>query len=221
MERPLVIMLGHQAMVGKDTLGEFLVQKDGFVRFGFADKLKSVVADLYGFSKEQMYAEQKNVPDERYIKRTMRMALGPHRHTYYTPREVLQDFGQEQRERFQDIWADYVFRQIQNSTNLKFVITDFRFPNEYTKALDYVEANGWDLRTVKITRPESERGSFAGSSDISEIALNNFQFDYELLNTTNRGKEDLYNRFNNIVMQKAPTQTVTFDFGAFIKGELS
>jgi len=188
-QKPLVVMLGHQAHVGKDTLGEFLIKHDNFTRFGFADKLKQVVADLYGFTTDQMHGDLKNVDDSRYE---------------ITPRRVLQDFGQEQRSRFPDIWADYVFRQIENQTlvssiNNKFVITDFRFPNEYTVAKKYAEKNNWDLITVKIVRSDQFRGNFAGSTDISEIALDNFSFDFELENLNS--KEFLYQSFKSEIFQ--------------------
>ena len=217
MEKPLVVMLGHQAHVGKDTLGEFLIENDSFVRFGFADKLKNTVADLYGFNDEHMYGSLKNVVDERYG---------------VTPREILQDFGQEQRERFPDIWADYVFRSIANKiehgnklvdaqlavpeTFKRFVITDFRFPNEHTVALRYAKELDLNIITIKIFRPDEERGEFAGSTNISETALNNFQFDLELLNSTARGKEDLYNRFRRGVLETGPAQVIKIDTNTFL-----
>lgn len=209
MTKPKVILLGHQAHVGKDTLGEFLVKQDNFVRFGFADKLKDVVADLYGFTEEHMYGTLKNVVDERYG---------------LTPREILQDFGQEQRARFSDIWADYVFRGIEStisrtalhsSYNQKknFVITDFRFPNEHTVGKRYAERLGWDLVAVKIVRPDDARGEFAGSTNISETALDGYNFDFEIYNT--KTKEVLYERFKRFVLpdltDRGPSQVVTVD----------
>lgn len=160
MFNQVVIMLGHQAGVGKDTLGEHLIQSEGFQRLAFADKLKNVVADLYGFTNEQMYTDQgKNTVDERYN---------------LTPRVVLQDFGQEQRGRFEDIWADYVFRQVANSSHTKFVITDFRFPNEFTVANRYSDSHGINVVPIKIVRP-SRGDTFDGAQNISETALNDFE----------------------------------------------
>ena len=72
-DRPLVVLLGHQAHVGKDMLGAHLVENHGFTRFAFADKLKQVVADLYDFSGEHMYGALKNEPTQ-YTKETETIA---------------------------------------------------------------------------------------------------------------------------------------------------
>lgn len=201
-----VILLGSQAHVGKDTLGELLIENDGFIRFGFADKLKEVVADLYGFSHEQMHGDLKNVPDGRYTKQIWcgdcdnDPSQGGWQSHILTPREVLQDFGQEQRKRFPDIWADYVCRQIAGyptcsgiakssapwTKHDKFVITDFRFPNEHTVVKRFAEQYGWDVAAIKLNRPDELRGEVAGATNISETALDDFsEWNYVIENDTN------------------------------------
>lgn len=186
MNKPLVVMLGHKAQVGKDLLGSHLCENYGFRRFAFADKLKSSVGDLYGFSNAQMYTELKNQIDTRYN---------------ITPRRVLQDFGQEQRNRFPDIWADYVFRQIEDDISdgrNRFVITDFRFPNEHTVAARYCDRLNANLITVKVTRDDSLRGDFQGKFNISETALDEFEFDFELAN--NRTPDKLFSVFSGLIL---------------------
>jgi hypothetical protein len=228
--KPLVVLLGHKAHVGKDMLGEYLVKNHKFRRFGFADKLKSVVADLYDFNNDHMYGELKNVPDERYIKQNVTYAAEVRGdgfdltlNNYLTPREILQDFGQEQRDRFPNIWADYVFRAIESNRMIRsdtafsqrYVITDFRFPNEATVGHTYALENNWDLVTVKINRPDSERGDFAGSENISEIALDGYNFDLEIYN--NKTPEVLFERFERFILNprysqvKEQPQTVKVD----------
>lgn len=178
----VVILLGHKAGVGKDTLGQHLIEKEGFKRLAFADKLKDVVADLYGFTNEQMYTDAgKNTVDERYG---------------LTPRVVLQDFGQEQRARFPDIWADYVFRQIELLSSTNFVITDFRFPNEFTVAERYASKGNMTVVPIKITRPG--RGSdFAGAQNISETALDDFQ-NWSFFINNDGSIDELYAKYKSL-----------------------
>jgi hypothetical protein len=158
-----VILLGHKARVGKDTLGNFLIKSKGYKRYGFADKLKSVVGDLYNFSSDQLNSELKDKIDNRYS---------------LSPRQILQEFGQEQRKRHSDIWALYVsnciINEVKNKQNCNFVITDFRFPNEYYSLSKHLCDNLDYVRVVasKIVRPDLP--DFAGSSDISELALDDF-----------------------------------------------
>jgi hypothetical protein len=158
-----VILLGHKARVGKDTIGNFLVDQKKFKRYAFADKLKNVVADLYNFSEEQVHSSKKDVVDERYN---------------LSPRQILQDFGQEQRTRHSDIWALYVANQILKDVETKkhkdFVITDFRFPNEYYCLHKFLRTKIPFLYIIpsKIERPGLPE--FSGMNDISETALDNF-----------------------------------------------
>jgi len=162
----VVVLIGHKAEVGKDTMGRLLVERRSFQRFGFADKLKDTVADLYGFTYAQMHEHHaKNTIDTRYD---------------LTPRQVLQDFGQEQRARNPNIWCDYVFDKMGGCSYN--VITDFRFPNEYEVAKEWALIKPFkEVVTLKINRPESSQ--FSGSENESETALDDFAFDYTYNNT--------------------------------------
>jgi hypothetical protein len=178
-----VILLGHQARVGKDTVADFLVANKRFKKLSFANKLKTTVKDLYSFSDSQVFGDDKDQIDSRYN---------------LSPRQILQDFGQEQRVRYEDIWVQYVSNQIiqsvHNKEYLNFVISDFRFPNEYgaldkmlKKNLEYVR-----VIPVKIIRPDIK--DFAGMNDISETALNDFQ-PWDLILKNNSTIENLHKNF--------------------------
>jgi hypothetical protein len=167
-----VFMLGHKSQAGKDTLANILIEKNNFIRFAFADKLKSVVQDLYNFNHDQMHGNKKNDSDIRY-KNTV-----DENEDFFTPRRILQLFGQDQRRLYPDIWASYVFNSIEKhhrETNHKnYVITDFRFPNEYSVAKLWSEADtNRKLYTIKIARTDLDQ-NYSGSNDISETALDNF-----------------------------------------------
>jgi len=231
MDRVNIILLGYKAHSGKDTLADYLEEEKGFIKYSFAKKLKSVVADLYGFTHEQMYGELKNVPDPRYIKSRdkEKIMLFPVKYynndnnwyilrsgrttndegeecgyifESYTPREILQDFGQEQRKRFPDIWADYVCRGIvahhKATLYFDYVISDFRFPNEYEVCKRYSYNNNWNVIPIRIDRLDELRGDFAGANNISETALDDFShWKYYINNDATI--EDLYKRYNEIV----------------------
>jgi hypothetical protein len=188
-----VILLGHKARVGKDTLGNFLIAQKGFKRYGFADKLKDVVSDLYSFSHEQVHSNLKDVVDERYN---------------LSPRQILQDFGQEQRTRHPDIWALYVANQIlkdvQNQSNTNFVITDFRFPNEFHSLRNFLQKKIPFLYVIpsKIVRPGLP--DFAGMNDVSETALDDFHL-WKNTVINNSSVEEFYKSYEQSLIENGIT----------------
>lgn len=193
-----IFMLGHKSQAGKDTLANILIEKNNFVRFAFADKLKFVVKDLYNFTDEQMFGEEKNIPDKRYSN-TVDSGV-----SYFTPRRILQIFGQDQRRLYADIWASYVFNAIEEhhkTTEQKnYIITDFRFPNEYLvgKFWQQQDPSIRNIYPIKIVRKDIST-EFSGSDDISETALDSFPYwndtIYNYGNLTETSKNDLYNQF--------------------------
>ena len=195
-----VILLGHKARVGKDTSAGFL-ESFGYIRYAFADKLKATVSDLYDFTEEQMYGEDKDLEDTRFLNnidnplifdeiyvgqdgsvQRSRARRNPDYRSFLTPRRILQRFGQDQRLIYPDIWAQYVFNEIEKSDHNVFVITDFRFKNEYTVARRWADLSfNNQLFTVKINRPGVSLHT--GSNDISENDLNDFdEWDYIIEN---------------------------------------
>lgn len=238
-----VVLLGHRARVGKDTLAEYLVKEQGFIRIGFADKLKEMVADLYGFSHEQMYGSEKDVPDERYPNNIdpkeireyygngdsgYHLVFNPEYKSFLTPRRILQTFGQDQRRIFQNVWAQYVFNQIDAISSCgdpsvsKFVITDLRFPNEYEVAKHWergpnqLEMFPRKVLAIQIIRPDLP--PISGADDISETALANFEhWDGTIVNDT--GIDDLYGKYNTLRMILDNVEFQNILNGAF--GELN
>jgi len=175
MKTTRVIMFGYKALSGKDTAYNFIKEIDPTcIRLAFADKLKSVVEDLYGFSCRQMHGDLKNHEDERYPNLIDNNDLLP----FLTPRRILQIFGQDQRKIYPNIWAEYIFRQIEQNCSEKiknrtYIITDFRFKNEYDVAMKWSQKTNFDynkkLIIVKIERP-----ILRNDTDISEVQLDTF-----------------------------------------------
>lgn len=222
-QKVIVLMLGHRSLVGKDTSAEFLKTYD-WQRIAFADKLKSTVADLYNFSHEQMHGELKDVEDKRYPNTVdpetitvyeedewgpipfpgyNHKEMNPIYKPFLTPRRVLQIFGQDQRKIYPDIWAQYVFNQIDmerclssNPTQtFKYIITDFRFKNEFEVAKRWSEKKvegPVDVEKyvfpIKINRNVIAK---SGPNDISEHDLDDFDGWYRIIDN-NKAIDELY-----------------------------
>lgn len=65
---------------GKDTIGDYLVKKYGFIRMGLADPIKEACKHIFLMEDDQLWGGKKEVIDERYG---------------VTPREILQVMGTE------------------------------------------------------------------------------------------------------------------------------
>ncbi|MBU1767896.1 MAG: hypothetical protein KJ648_07330 [Candidatus Omnitrophica bacterium] len=100
----IIGICGH-AGSGKDTAADFLVAK-GYQKISLADPLKRICADVFRFSREQLWgpSENRNRQDMRYPYRYDK-ALG------LTPRYALQRLGTEWgRDCYDDIWIEYAIR---------------------------------------------------------------------------------------------------------------
>ena len=219
--KTIVMMLGHKSLRGKDTFASYLKyhgwNRHDWKRIAFADKLKETVADLYNFSHEQMHGSLKDVEDTRYPNNVDPETItvyakddygsipfpgfdhqepNPDYKPFLTPRRILQIFGQNQRALYQDIWAQYVFNQIERMENTTdkistpgtYVITDFRFKNEHVVAKRWAsEGSGRIIIPIRIDRDiESKAGKF----DVSENDLDDFD-EWECKINNNNTLKDL------------------------------
>jgi hypothetical protein len=142
----------------------------------FAGKLKKVASLLTGIpvsSFEDQEFKKSFLPDEwSYLPTdeimTDGIGLGFKK---MTVRELLQKMGTDAlRDHLHtNVWVNALFADYEEDS--KWVITDLRFPNEY----DSVKA--WKGITVRVTRPGTEVGTHP-----SEIALDEFRFDWEIVN---------------------------------------
>ena len=51
---------------GKDTSGDYLIEKYGFVKYAFADPVKQICKILFDFSEDQLYGNKKEGVDFRW-----------------------------------------------------------------------------------------------------------------------------------------------------------
>ncbi len=151
----MIVGLGHQAQVGKDTAANFLVERYGFKRLAFADKLKQVLYDINPIVTPL-------VPqDEARIQTIVDVDGWEVAKTIFEVRRMLQELGVAARDHIdRNAWVTPVIKQLDIYQD--FVITDVRFPNEF--AALYRKG----ARMVRITRSEAQGN--AGTHQ-SEVAL--------------------------------------------------
>jgi hypothetical protein len=157
-----IIAFGHQKRVGKDTAAQFvstyLRVEQGIKRVkkaGFADKLKDVCHQLYGWAglKDKDFYEQ---PENFHLKEVVLPAIGK------TPRQIWISFGNEVKAAtYYNTWLDYLLK---HTTADWLIVSDMRFPNE----ADYIREIGGIV--VKVTRP-----SVPHMPDAADDPLLNYQ----------------------------------------------
>lgn len=161
MSKGLQIALTGRMRSGKDTVGQYLVENYGFKRFAFGDGIVKTCKRLF--------------PDE---------FIGG------KPRELLQDFGQYCVSRDQNVWVNYLFREMLfqgiDPVVDNVVITDLRQPHEYEKLLE----SGFTI--VRVNASEETRklrmklvGELVSDERINhetERHVDFFEVDYEIDN---------------------------------------
>lgn len=157
-----VILLGGKAGSGKDTVASFLCKNYGYTRIAYADALKDYVSNTYNIKRELF--------DTQDGKKSIIKIGGEN----ITLRQLLIQVGTEKKIDDENYWVDKVINDIYLLQNNKIVISDFRYPQEYTTLLKH-----FTIKTLKITRESIE-----DYNDSSETSLYNFKFDYIIDNNS-------------------------------------
>jgi len=208
----MIIGFGYKAGAGKDTSGDYLVSKYGFVKDSFAGTLKALCKSVLGLSEFDVNDSRgKAIPFDRPLVVTevlyyklysavLKSLLScevdvdlpfPEQSSkvLYTPREVLQFIGTDIiRQIYPRFHVDtLLYRCAHRPAGT--VICDIRFPDE-KKAIE--SAGGI---TVKLCRESYLSGSTA--SHISENALNGAVWQYVIQNDSSLGY--LYSQLDILV----------------------
>lgn len=167
----MLIGLGHYARTGKDSVASVLVKEHGFTRVAFADALKELAlkADPLIYNNAMV-----NVATGRGHLKQVVHANGWENAKSQFPevRKFLQNLGVACREVMgEDVWVDAVFPD-RFIGDWNVVVTDVRFPNEFQAIRDVPG------KLVKVSRP----GFGPANQHVSETALEDFEWDYELQN---------------------------------------
>jgi hypothetical protein len=139
-----LVLVGF-ANSGKNTVGDHLVEKHGYIGLSYADALKDTLASIFCWDR---IALEGVTPESRTWRETVDLWWAkkldiPH----FTPRFAMQNIGTDLfREYFnRDIWIMNAEKRILDMSDQKVVLMDGRFPNE----IDLVKRLGGTSIRVK------------------------------------------------------------------------
>lgn len=177
----MIIGLVGLSRAGKDTAATYFTEK-GFKRYAFADPLKSVCKELFGFNNDQLYGDGREIVDPRYnvtprcllqwLGETMRTDLG---------KAINQDTSNFWINKMKDVEGDII-------------VTDVRYPNE-GKA---IQDRGGYLIYIKRDVPRMDHPS--------EQYVGMFPTDFTIDN--NGTLDDLFKEVKRIYNKINPTHTL-------------
>jgi len=179
----MLIGIAGKARSGKDTfakfLGEALHKKYGskYILMAFAHELKNRIQRDFDLSYDQLWGDEKEIPDRRYVKSAgigIAVTGGPMENTYWTPREILQEYGGFFRSVDPGYWVKALFEIVDGREYRNVIVTDVRMHNE-AKAIK--DRGGLVIKVSKETRSEIH-----GSNDVSENSLDAFESDISIEN---------------------------------------
>jgi dephospho-CoA kinase len=186
----IIVAIAGKKGSGKDTVAERLVQCHNFVKYSFADPLKEGCKAMFGFTDEQLWGKEKEVPDKHW--------------GGVTPREVLQIIGTEifqfvlpeKLEKLKDFGRYFWFHRFvkyltKQEKDVKIVIPDLRFEHE-VKALRELGLRH-TVKILKITRTGLKDENFV--SHRSEVEVD-FIKDIDLIITNDGSKQDLFSQID-------------------------
>ena len=152
-EDPILIALSGKAGCGKSTIAKALVERFGFRRYGFADRLKEICCELF--------PEIMVKPKEEH-------------------RWLLQRFGTEWcRSVDGRVWVKYLIRRIRREGHGRVVVDDCRFRNEYEALM---KAGFVMVRIERDKELLSEWGYNVDDTHPSETELDDADFHVRIQN---------------------------------------
>jgi len=136
---------------GKDTIADYLVEHYGYTKMAFADPIRDICRDMFGFTAEQ----EKDAVDDRWgisPRRAMQFIgtdlVRAHIH------ELLPDVGD-------NFWVKCLLNRVPPEARI--VVSDVRFPNE-AAAVNVL----W-----RVTRPTcTEKDTHASESFVDDLRVN-------------------------------------------------
>tara|TARA_B110001450_G_C17619163_1_gene480477 strand:+ start:67 stop:645 length:579 start_codon:yes stop_codon:yes gene_type:complete len=184
----IIGLLGNKCS-GKDTAGNYLVEKYGYKRYAFADPIKEIARHLFNLSDVQLYGNKKEEIDERWnLKpRTIFQRLGTEFGQY-----TIYNIFPELKEKFntRQLWIYHfnlwVKEEIKKNKNINIVITDVRFGHE----IEEIKKHGGEI--IKISNPKLKKFD----KHISEIEIKTLKYDDNILN--NKDLSYLYKQLDII-----------------------
>ena len=154
----MIIGISGEARSGKDTFAAELClhlnsnQDEQYSIVSIADEIKTRCLYDFNLSEDQLWGNLKDVPDERYEKQM-------YNNEYFTPREILQNYGNFFRSIDKQFWLKKLFENT-NSENI--IIADVRLKYE----IDYIKdiKKGYHIKLIR----ENNKMKVSGKNDITE-----------------------------------------------------
>lgn len=181
----MIIGILGKARAGKDTFGLMLAEelfkltRQRYVLMAYAHELKIRVQKDFDLSYEQLWGNDKEKQDLRYAKRLEGFFSNPT--DYWTPREILQSYGEFYRSINYNFWVRHLFEIIDDREYKRVIITDVRHINE---ADSIINKKGVLIKIVRDTG-----NNIHGQDHISEVALDDY--DIKLVIENNGTLKDL------------------------------
>ena len=176
----MIIGLSGAAGCGKSTAAQWLVNYEGFIELSFAKPLKAAVADIFGFTNDQLYHPVCKEQIDTYW--------------HKSPREIMQIVGDGFRNLIdKDIWVTSLKRVIESPVyrGRDIVIADVRYPNE----CKFIRQIGGVCVCIKRAAPSLLDSRL--QKHPSETALDDMVFEHVLENDGNL--TDLYVKLNTLL----------------------
>ena len=129
-KKKLIIALSGKKRSGKDTVADYLVERFGFVKYGFADPIKEIGKIMFDFSEEQLNSDKKEEIDERWgiSPRQFMQRFGTDYGQFVFPKHFPEIFKSINK---RDLWLKRFDIWYQKQDNLKIVVSDVRFLHEF------------------------------------------------------------------------------------------
>jgi len=177
----MLVGICGKAGSGKDTVGDYLIDRYGFKKIALADPIKRLVKDIFALDDYTVYDR---------VAREQELGRWPG----WTVRKLLQFIGTELfREQIDNaIWVKSLWYKISDDKENNYVVSDVRFPNELQFFKD--NAKEGEFFALKIVRPGYE-GNVGLAGHASEAY--DLEGDEEIINDGT--EEDLYGKIDQIV----------------------
>jgi hypothetical protein len=191
----MVIGVSGKARSGKDTFSEMLAKElnkeayPPYVMMAFAHELKTRCQAAFDLSYEQLWGNEKEEPDKRYIKiakdprsfeeKTKELGVIPGLpiDIYWTAREIMQEYGAFYRSIDSQFWIKNLFRVAEQKEYKNVIITDVRYLNE----ADYILEHGGAV--IRVERENKD--DVHGMQHPSEVELDGYKkFTFTVLNNS-------------------------------------
>lgn len=176
----MIIGIIGKARSGKDTFAKMLAEEMNkfsfpvYVLMAFAHELKIRCQKDFNLTYEQLWGDDKEAPDERYVRSNTVVDLQPVT-VYWTGREIMQAYGQFYRTIDYDFWVKNLFNVIEDKELSNVIVTDVRHINEADAVLEH---DGCLIKVVRDGAPEIH-----GQEHISETALDDYKnIDFHISN---------------------------------------